>query len=120
MCDSQTQVQRKPRTDTDPRIHYDTIASSNQMMKNGMTRNRIDKKLNALCFEMKAAGLMSDFSCLMIRDICDYSYSHKNSKWQKYATDVTIDFAKKLLGKISTNEIRQAKTIVQMFDEGYF
>ena len=31
-------------------------------------------------------GLINAFPCLVIRDICDYADSHKNDKWQGYAT----------------------------------
>lgn len=119
MCDPQAQVQREPRKDTDPQIHYGNIASSNQVMKDGVTRDRISKELDVLCFEMEAAGLMPDFPCLVIRGICDYSDSHKNTKWQRYAAGVAAGFAKKLLGIISADRVRQEKTIVQMSGEGY-
>jgi len=34
---------------------------------------------------MEAAGLMDEFSCLVIRGICDYADLHKNKRWQPYA-----------------------------------
>ena len=119
MCDLQAQIQRKPRENTDPEIHYGNIASSNQVMKDGMTRDRLCKELGVICFEMEAAGLMPDFPCLVIRGICDYSDSHKNDKWQRYAAAVAAGFAKELLGVISVDRVRQEKTIVQVSGESY-
>jgi nucleoside phosphorylase len=78
MCDPQEQVRRERREDTDPQIHYGNIASSNQVLKHGVIRDQLCQDLDVLCFEMKAAGLMSDFPCLVTRGICDYSDSHKN------------------------------------------
>jgi nucleoside phosphorylase len=117
MCDPQELVRRERREDTDPQIHYGNIASSNQVMKHGVTRDQLCKELNVLCFEMEAAGLMSDFPCLVIRGICDYSDSHKNKKWQKYAAATAAGFAKELLGVISAARILQEKAIVQVFGE---
>lgn len=72
-CDKTRLVRRKPRKTTDPVIHYGTIASADQVMRHGATRERIRKQYSVLCFEMEAAGLMNDFPCLVIRGICDYS-----------------------------------------------
>ncbi|KAK2765802.1 g-protein beta wd-40 repeats containing [Colletotrichum kahawae] len=83
-CERTHTIRRDARDDTDPVIHYGTIASGNQVIKHGKTRDRLARELGALCFEMEAAGLQ-DFPCLVIRGICDYSDSHKNKKWQEYA-----------------------------------
>jgi nucleoside phosphorylase len=70
-------VIRDPRKD-ETLVHYGLIASANQVMKNGVERDRISESLGGvLCFEMEAAGLMNTFPCIVIRDICDYSDSHK-------------------------------------------
>ncbi|RVD81536.1 uncharacterized protein DFL_009396 [Arthrobotrys flagrans] len=52
---------------------------------------------NALCFEMEAAGLMDQFPCLVIRGICDYSDSHKNDEWQRYAAANAAAYAREIL-----------------------
>ncbi len=117
MCDAQEQVQREGREDTDAQIHYGNIASSNRVMKHGVTRDQLCKELEVLCFEMEAAGLMPDFPCLVIRGICDYSDSHKDQRWQKYAAATAAGFAKELLGVISADRVRQEKAIVQVSGE---
>ncbi|KAF3210669.1 hypothetical protein TWF192_009048 [Orbilia oligospora] len=81
----------------DPAIHYGLIASGNQVMKDGRTRDRLAKELDIYCFEMEAAGLMDGFRCLVIRGICDYSDSHKNKQWQGYAAATAAAYAKGLL-----------------------
>jgi nucleoside phosphorylase len=113
-CDSRQQVQRQPREDTEPQIHYGNIASANQVMRHGATRDRLRNELSVLCFEMEAAGLMSDFPCLVIRGICDYSDSHKSKKWQIYAAATAAAFTKELLCMISAERVRQVKTILQV------
>lgn len=85
-CDKSEMLQREERRVDAPEIHYGTIASGNQVMRDGATRDQISSEFGeVLCFEMEAAGLMNTFPCLVIRGICDYADSHKNKKWQPYA-----------------------------------
>lgn len=104
-CSASRVVPRPPRPSPDhPRIHYGLIASGNQVMRDGVTRDRVSRDLGGssgiLCFEMEAAGLMDHFPCLVIRGICDYSDSHKNKQWQAYAAAVAAAYAKELLAVI--------------------
>ena len=78
-------MERRSRYDTDPEIRYGTIGSGNAVIKDGATRERLRKDLGVLCMEIKAAGLMDEFSCLVIRGVYDYTNSHKNKRWQPYA-----------------------------------
>ena len=69
---------KRPRREPDlnePVVHYGLIASADRLMKDAKARDQLTKKHNILCFEMEAAGLMNDFSCVVIRGICDYSDS---------------------------------------------
>ncbi|KAG9843598.1 Pfs, NACHT and ankyrin domain protein, partial [Aureobasidium melanogenum] len=100
-CDSSRVVTREARETTVPLVHYGTIASSNQVIKNAATRDRLGQEHGALCFEMEAAGLMNGFPCLVIRGICDYSDSHKNDQWQAYAAIAAAAYTKDLLSFIS-------------------
>jgi nucleoside phosphorylase len=99
-CDTQSMTRRPPREDSTPEVHYGNIASGNQVMKDGVTRDRIAKVEHVICFEMEAAGLMDGFPCLVIRGICDYADSHKNKRWQPYAAATAAAFARVLLGLI--------------------
>ncbi|KAI8665872.1 NACHT domain-containing protein [Fusarium keratoplasticum] len=98
-----------------PAIHYGIIASANQLMKNAITRDRLAKERNVLCFEMEAAGLMNDFPCLVIRGICDYSDSHKNKKWQGYAAMAAAAYAKDLLNRIVPSRIENEQRMSELF-----
>ena len=85
-CSKDRLVERTTRTTQEIKVHYGTIASGNQVIKDGVTRDMLSSELGGvLCFEMEAAGLMNDFPCLVIRGICDYADSHKNDQWQPYA-----------------------------------
>ncbi|KAF3798540.1 hypothetical protein GCG54_00015244 [Colletotrichum gloeosporioides] len=56
---------------------------------------------DVLCFEMEAAGLMTEFPCIVIRGISDYADSHKNDDWQYYAAATAAACTKELLGYIN-------------------
>ncbi|KAL4879206.1 purine and uridine phosphorylase [Aspergillus karnatakaensis] len=96
-CDRSKLVQRPPRHKTSPRVFQGLIASGNQVMKHGATRERLREELGVICFEMEAAGLMNILPCLVIRGICDYADSHKNKQWQPYAAMTAAAFASEVL-----------------------
>ncbi|KAN0077667.1 hypothetical protein V8E54_005971 [Elaphomyces granulatus] len=99
-CDKQQLVHREQRASKEPEIHYGLIASSNQVMKDGRTRDNLAKEHGILCFEMEAAGLMNQLPFLVIRGICDYSDSHKNKKWQGCAALTAAAYGKMLLSVV--------------------
>lgn len=88
-------------------VHYGTIASANSVMKNATERDMYanDPELNVLCFEMEAGGLMNNFPCLVIRGICDYSDTHKNDEWHKYAALTAAAYARELLHVLKPRKV---------------
>ncbi|KAH6639236.1 ankyrin repeat-containing domain protein [Boeremia exigua] len=103
-CGEAKQVEREPRDQI--RVHYGTIASGNQVMRDALDRDRVSAGLgHVLCFEMEAAGLMNSFPCLVIRGICDYADSHKNKRWQPYAAGTAAAYAKELLSIVPEDEV---------------
>ena len=97
-CDKAMIVQREPRKAKGPVIHYGTIASANQLMRDSKKRDSYNKDYDGriLCFEMEAAGLMNSTPCLVIRGISDYADSHKREDhaWHGYAAAAAAAFAK--------------------------
>ncbi|KAH0541390.1 hypothetical protein FGG08_004154 [Glutinoglossum americanum] len=118
LCDRNGVVERPLRGNTTPRIHYGTIGSANEVIKDSETRDRLRKDLGVLCVEMEAAGLMDEFSCLVIRGICDYADSHKNKIWQPYAAATAAAYAKEMLSIIPAQEIvATAKVLESLRDQ---
>jgi nucleoside phosphorylase len=106
-------IYRPKRTEHEdnPAIHYGLIASSNQLMKDAIVRDRLVEKKDILCFEMEAAGLVNHFPCLVVRGICDYSDTHKNKEWQGYAAMAAAAYTKDLLCRIPPNKVEAEKRI---------
>ncbi|PVH98942.1 purine and uridine phosphorylase [Periconia macrospinosa] len=105
----QTRLQRESGKDVV--VHYGTIASGNQVIRDGRMRDKLRRELGSvLCFEMEAAGLMNSFPCLVIRGICDYADSHKNKRWQAYAAGTAAAYAKEVLSVIPAAEVVETRT----------
>jgi len=114
-CDKECLIQRKPRTTSI--IHYGLIGSANQVMKHGVTREKLRQEKGIICFEMEAAGLMDNFPCLVIRGICDYSDTHRNENWQPYAAATAAAYAKELLGVIAPAQVDKTPTAIDAIKE---
>ncbi|KAG6358422.1 hypothetical protein INS49_014306 [Diaporthe citri] len=97
-----------------PAIHYGVIASANQLMRDALIRDGLSAEEDILCFEMEAAGLMNHFPCLVIRGVCDYADTHKNSVWQGYAAMAAAAYANDLLGTITPNKIEAERRLSEV------
>ncbi|KAI6087798.1 purine and uridine phosphorylase [Hypoxylon rubiginosum] len=101
-CDRRRAIVRADRESNAPKIHYGLIASGDSVMKNAVRRDELRDFLHdILCFEMEAAGWATEYSCIVIRGISDYSDSHKNYLWQKYAAAVAAACCKELLSYVT-------------------
>ncbi len=118
--DESSLIYRHKRTEYEdnPAIHYGLIASSNQLMKDAIVRDRLVEKKDVLCFEMEAAGLVNHFPCLIVRGICDYSDTHKNEEWQGYAAMAAAAYAKDLLSQIHPNKVEAEKSLSEILSSG--
>ena len=117
-CDASKVIDRPNRGNNAPQIHYGVIASGNQVIKHGVTRDRLRAELDIICFEMEAAGLMDNFPCLVIRGICDYADSHKNKRWQQYAAATAAAYAKELLGIVPASQVETTPTAAEVIKTG--
>lgn len=109
-CDRSKLSPRPSRNHDEPVVHYGLIGSANQVVKDGRRRDQLARDLGVCCLEMEAAGLINDFPCLVIRGICDYADSHKNTEWQGYAAAVAAAFAKELLLVVPIDQIASTPT----------
>ncbi|KAL9066017.1 MAG: hypothetical protein Q9157_007282 [Trypethelium eluteriae] len=105
-CDPRQKVDRSAQDSEDeiyhdsqkPRIkvHRGTIAAGEKVIRNCQERDHLAAQYNILCFETEAAGVMNDFPCLAIRGISDYADSHKDDRWQGYASTIAAAYAREL------------------------
>ncbi|EGU73972.1 hypothetical protein FOXB_15517, partial [Fusarium oxysporum f. sp. conglutinans Fo5176] len=116
LCDASQEVKRSRRKTTDPKIHYGVIASGNALVKNASMRDRILEAVGeqCMCVEMEAAGLMDRFPCLVVRGICDYADSHKNDRWQNYASATAAAFAVELLSFVPVRQLETTRQVVDV------
>ncbi|KAL9095257.1 MAG: hypothetical protein Q9165_002513 [Trypethelium subeluteriae] len=100
-CDLGRIVARQPRDTQNPRVHYGLIASSNQAIRNGSTREKLAAKHGILALETEAAELEDTDTVVVIRGICDYADSHRSKIWQSYSAAAAAAYAKEMLSLIS-------------------
>lgn len=100
-CDKSQLVHQAERVLAESFVHYGTIASGNNVIKDGRLRDQLREQHDILCFETEAAGIMKNFPCIVVRGQCDYSDSHKNDDWQRYAAAAAAAWAKEFLGHVA-------------------
>lgn len=103
-CDPCQLILRSEPEHEEPVVYYGLIASSKQVVRDGVFRDRMGQELGVICFETEAAGLMDNFPGLVIRGISDYADSHKNMTWQGYAAVAASAYAKELLWRIPDDQ----------------
>ncbi|GMG32543.1 unnamed protein product [Aspergillus oryzae] len=116
-CDRTQIVDRDPRPDDGPSIHYGLIASADLTMQDPKFRDALRKSEKVLCFEKEAAGLMDRFPCIAIRGISDYADTHKCKKWQPYAAVAAAAYAKDLLAVIQPHDIARDRAAAQVLEQ---
>ncbi|RMZ39355.1 serine/threonine-protein kinase ripk4 [Aspergillus flavus] len=116
-CDRTQIVDRDPRPDDGPSIHYGLIASADLTMQDPKFRDALRKSEKVLCFEKEAAGLMDRFPCIAIRGISDYADTHKCKKWQPYAAVAAAAYAKDLLAVIQPHDIARDTAAAQVLEQ---
>ncbi|KAJ5560515.1 hypothetical protein N7513_002914 [Penicillium frequentans] len=106
LCDKTRLVHRRPRGPT-PKIHYGLIASGDQVIRSALIAAEINERVSGeiLCFEMEAAGIATQYSCMAIRGISNYADSHKNDTWQHYAAGAAAGCAKELLSYLDPPQL---------------
>ncbi|QKX60246.1 uncharacterized protein TRUGW13939_07389 [Talaromyces rugulosus] len=104
-CNKTKVIQRDPR-ELMPKIHYGLIASGDSIMRSATNAAEIGGRVvgDILCFEIGAAGIMTEYPCIVIRGISDYADSHKNDAWEHYAAAVAAGCAKELLSYVDPQE----------------
>ncbi|KAL4919444.1 nucleoside phosphorylase domain-containing protein [Aspergillus aurantiobrunneus] len=105
-CDERALVGRQRRSgenDTEqpqqPMVHFGLVASGDTLMRSGLNRDMIASKEKVIAFEMEGAGAWDILPCVLIKGISDYADSHKNKKWQGYASTTAAACLKAFLGQ---------------------
>lgn len=105
-CDPARRIERPIDDDEESFVvvHRGTIASGEKVIKDGNERDDLARQYGILCFEMEAAGVLTDFPCMVIRGISDYCDSHKNDMWHGYAAAAAAAYARQLFFHIPQAE----------------
>ncbi|KAK1982768.1 nucleoside phosphorylase domain-containing protein [Colletotrichum cereale] len=77
-------------------VHRGTIASGELLLRDAVLRDQLAMEHGVLCFEMEAAGALTDFRCLVIRGISNYCDVFKNDDWHGFASAAAAAYARQL------------------------
>ena len=80
-----------------PAIHFGFLGSGDVVMKSALHRDLLAAEENVIGFEMEGAGVWDNFPTIVIKGVCDYADSHKDKRWQSYASITAAACAKALL-----------------------
>ncbi|TLD09057.1 uncharacterized protein PgNI_07825 [Pyricularia grisea] len=80
------------------------------------TRFWLTSRRTAFALIWRLRGLMNDFPCVVVRDICDYADSHKNDRWQRYAFVTAAAYAKELLSYVPAREVSKSKRALEILE----
>ncbi|KKO97783.1 hypothetical protein THAR02_10115 [Trichoderma harzianum] len=116
-CDPAQVENRLSRDSGDPIVHYGLIASGDAVLRSAKRRDELRDAWGVLCFEMEATGLMDNFLCVVITEICDYSDDHKNKIWQPYSAVVAAAYAKDLLRVVQPQEVETMEAITKTLEK---
>ncbi len=116
-CDRGMLIERPEHGPDSPSVHYGLIASGSQM-RDARMRDKLRSQHRVLCIESEAAGLMDNFSCIVIRGICDYADAHHNNKWKPYAAFTAAAYGKELLSIIPAIAVQRTPTMLGTLDKG--
>ncbi|KAJ2992504.1 hypothetical protein NUW58_g2149 [Xylaria curta] len=99
-CDRSHLVERTPREDDCPVIHYGRIGTSSTIVENAGLRDKLAQLKPALCLESGNGRAIDFFKALMVCSIGDYADSHKNPEWEQYAAATAAAYTKVYLGQL--------------------
>lgn len=98
------ELERRSKPKQKPDIHFGSIASGDTVMKSGEDRDKLAKEENIIAFDMEGAGVWDYLPCIVVKGVCDYADSHKNKKWQEYASVAAAACAKTIVEQWSIQE----------------
>ena len=80
-----------------PSIFVGPFGSGDKVLKSARDRDEMAEKYGVLAFEMEGAGAWDVIPCIVIKGVCDYADSHKNKRWQAFASATAASAMRALL-----------------------
>lgn len=97
-CSSDQLIERvRNRYNDRPEIHLGTVGVADLVMKSASSRDKLAKEKGVIAFEMESVGLWDEFPTVVVKGGCAYGDSHKNKKFQPYASATAAACAKAFL-----------------------
>jgi len=96
-CDISKEIARPARKDTEPQIHFGTIAGRREAVTNPVDQDVIKRDVGALAVQVGAEIMMKSLCPLVITGIANYGDTHMNGQWKMYAAATAAACAEDLV-----------------------
>ncbi|KAL7897410.1 nucleoside phosphorylase domain-containing protein [Trichoderma sp. TUCIM 5745] len=118
-CNEEMAMKRDLKSQERYKLQFGLVASGNQVIKSAEQRDKLYRQFeDILCIETELAGLMNDFSCIVVRGISDYADSHKTIAWQEYAAAAAAVYAKIFLEILPVCELDKLESVKSLTPPG--
>jgi len=108
----------RDKTPRQPIVHRGLILSGGGVIKNPTDRDHLRRGQNdAICFEIKAADIIDEIPCLVVRGIYDYADTHKQDGWYYYAAAVAAAYGKAILLKVYSQDMEETRSIKETIEK---
>ncbi|KAJ4110291.1 hypothetical protein NW768_012051 [Fusarium equiseti] len=91
------QKERAGQANYCPILYIGRFASGDKVMKSGRDRDAIARNEGVIAFEMEGGGVWDTMPCIIIKGVCDYADSHKDKRWQGFASATAAAYMKAIL-----------------------
>ncbi|PTB66817.1 purine and uridine phosphorylase [Trichoderma citrinoviride] len=97
-----------------PAIWFGTYGSGDTVMRSGQDRDTLAFEEDVIAFEMEAAGIWEELPSIVIKGAFDYGDSHKNKRWQAFASATAACATRAIVEQLAWTDRRE----LMMFTQG--
>ncbi|KAL7942550.1 purine and uridine phosphorylase [Trichoderma barbatum] len=84
-----------------PAIFFGIFGSGDMVMRSGEDRDALAYRERVIALEMEAAGIWEELPSLIIKGAFDYGDSHKNKRWQAFASATAACTARAVIEQVA-------------------
>lgn len=92
-----------------PAIFFGIFGSGDMVMRSGEDRDILAHREKVIAFEMEGAGIWEEVPSLIIKGVFDYGDSHKNKRWQAFASATAACTARAVIEQLAWTDRGEVK-----------
>ncbi|UKZ79847.1 hypothetical protein TrVFT333_007610 [Trichoderma virens FT-333] len=100
-----------------PAIFFGIFGSGDMVMRSGEDRDALADREKVIAFEMEAAGIWEEVPSIIIKGAFDYGDSHKNKRWQAFASATAACAARAVIEQLAWTDRGESRLLSQAIEE---